>query len=446
MATTTFNAEANFTNIEGTGYKSGVHSQVVDLFPGSSLDSNIWTVTGSSGATVTVSSGVMNISSDGTVLNQWKTGIISNKYTKVTGQSFYFRVRIPTGTAAGPNVTITDSAAPSYDTNDLGTGIYFRTVDNKLYLREDQTFANGGVYSWSLDTWYDVEIKILASTVEVYVDGNLIGTRTISYSNFYLYINSYGGATDEIDTYWVKDSEVDSYTLVNDSGETFHDAGAGKAWDNSTAADTDTGSPTIRYQYADYAADQSWSTAAAVEAGASWNGSWLTLAQLQAASDTEKRYRYLKVQLTQSAVTDTYDSYACDDYTAETTPPGVPTGTKTVIFDTDNYPLIWAEPADADYDHCELRRDIGGTTYYLNSVANIPTWQTSAGTPFKFADGIAVLGGWLQSNYVDEDVVGTPTYYVRSVDEIGNASAWTIFDIQTAGGAQLGAFENGAWR
>jgi len=407
MATTTFNAEANFTNIEGTGYKSGVHSQVVDLFPGSSLDSNIWTVTGSSGATVTVSSGVMNISSDGTVLN-WKTGIISNKYTKVTGQSFYFRVRIPTGTAVGPNVTITDSAAPSFDTNDLGTGIYFRTSDNKLYLREDETFANGGVYSWSLDTWYDVEIKILASTVEVYVD--------------------------------------DSYTLVNDSGETFHDAGAGKAWDNSTAADTDTGSPTIRYQYADYAADQSWSTAAAVEAGASWNGSWLTLAQLQAASDTEKRYRYLKVQLTQSAVTDTYDSYACDDYTAETTPPGVPTGTKTVIFDTDNYPLIWAEPADADYDHCELRRDIGGTTYYLNSVANIPTWQTSAGTPFKFADGIAVLGGWLQSNYVDEDVVGTPTYYVRSVDEIGNASAWTIFDIQTAGGAQLGAFENGAWR
>ena len=434
---TTFNLESNFSNIKGTGYKSGVHGNVVDLFPGSSLDTNIWTVNNPDDITATVSSGVLNLATDGGTTH-WGAGVISGQYSKVTGQSFYFRVRVPTGTAVGPNIVLTSVTNPSFS-NSMGTGVYFRTSDNKLYLREDDEFDVGGTYSWSLDTWYDIEIKVLASTIEVYVDGNLIGTRTISYSTFYIYMAPQGTSTDELDCYWVKDSEVDSEVLINDASALLQDAGSGKAWDNSTAADTDTGSPTIKYQYADYAADQTWATAALVEANASWNGSWLTLAQLQAVSDTGLRYRYLKAQITPSAVTDTYDSYSCDDYTVDVTPPGVPTLTKSKSIGNNNYTMIWTEPVDADFANCELRRSIDESNLYLGNVDGIPTWQSAPTAYFTFADG-DISAGWLQSNYTDEVVVGTNiNYYVRSVDLTGNKSAWVMFVLESGGGGPVRA-------
>jgi hypothetical protein len=215
--------------------------------------------------------------------------------------------------------------------------------------------------------------------------------------------------------------------LIHDASATLQDAGSGLAWDNSTAARTVTGSPTVKFQYADYATDQSFADAAAVEAEASWNGSWLTLAELQAVSGTNCRYRYLKSRITPTTAGDSFDDYSCDTYATDTTPPDVPTTTKFSLFETDNYAMIWVEPDDADFSHCELRRDVDGTTYYLTKNGyGLPEWATS-GTFLTFADADS-FSDLSVSNFIDEDISGDSiSYYVRSVDETGNASAWTLF-------------------
>jgi hypothetical protein len=211
---------------------------------------------------------------------------------------------------------------------------------------------------------------------------------------------------------------------------------------------TATGTPGIKYQYADYAAAQAWATAAEVEAAATWNGSWLTQAELRLIADTDLRYRYLKIQL-MAGSGESFDELSTDAYTVDVTPPDVPASTFFALFETDNFALIWREPLDADFSHCELRRDIDETTEYLDVVVSMPEWTESSANPFEFADGDLTKDSPF-SNYIDEDVTGTDiAYFVRSVDGYGNASAWTPFtigdvDYPVAGNVLLGvAYGNG---
>jgi hypothetical protein len=94
--------------------------------------------------------------------------------------------------------------------------------------------------------------------------------------------------------------------LVHDAGQIPQDSGLGNQWDNSTAAHTLTGSPTVAYNYADYSADQGW-TAAQANANASWSAD-KTLAELQAVADTGLRYRYLRVKVAGDSG-DTFDEF-----------------------------------------------------------------------------------------------------------------------------------------
>jgi hypothetical protein len=95
--------------------------------------------------------------------------------------------------------------------------------------------------------------------------------------------------------------------LIHDASQTYMDAGADETWDNSSASVTTTGSPSITYNYADYASDQSW-TAAQADSNASWSANE-TLAQLRAVPDTELRYRYFRVNISGDAV-DSLDSFS----------------------------------------------------------------------------------------------------------------------------------------
>jgi hypothetical protein len=211
------------------------------------------------------------------------------------------------------------------------------------------------------------------------------------------------------------------------------DAGAGQAFDNSTAVLTATGA-TVNCQYADTGSDPDYASASAADSGASWNGSWLTQAEMRALADTGLRYRKFKMRIVGDSA-DSLDAVAFDDYTVDTTPPGVATTRKVSLFETDNHALIWTEPGDGDFDHCELRRDIGGTTKYLTKVADEAAWTESTANPIAFADGCFADADVPFSGHVDEDVSGAPTYYVRSVDATGNASAWSVFESADTGDA-----------
>jgi hypothetical protein len=108
--------------------------------------------------------------------------------------------------------------------------------------------------------------------------------------------------------------------LVNDDSQTYQDSGDSNQFQNSTLTQATTGSTIARIQYADYPSDQEWATAADVQSGASWNGTWLTEAQMQAESDSSLRFRYMKIWLATDS-DDSYDSLSCDAVTTDLTAP-----------------------------------------------------------------------------------------------------------------------------
>jgi len=224
--------------------------------------------------------------------------------------------------------------------------------------------------------------------------------------------------------------------LIHDAGETYQDSALTQAWDNSTAEANTSFGTTAVYQYADYATDQSFADAAEVEAGATWNGTWLTLAELKIEMDTGNRYRYFKTKIIQVHVDGTFDDFSCDSYDADVTPPNVPTTTKFALFETDNYVMIWVDPDDSDFSHCELRAVIDTVdTFLAKNGLSLPEWQASPSTYWTFAED-DITKDSVVSNWVYEDLVGTDVMlYVRSVDTNGNKSAWEAFTPGSGGDA-----------
>ncbi|MCK9569997.1 discoidin domain-containing protein [Candidatus Pacearchaeota archaeon] len=117
------------------------------------------------------------------------------------------------------------------------------------------------------------------------------------------------------------------YFLIRTAGKMPIDTGAGNTCDNYTAAHTLTGSPTIQYWHEDCVTEQSWTTPAQVEAGATWAGPY-TLTQLKALVNSGKRFRYLKGGITPTAVSDSYDSFSIDVVAVDLLGPTAPTDVK----------------------------------------------------------------------------------------------------------------------
>jgi hypothetical protein len=118
--------------------------------------------------------------------------------------------------------------------------------------------------------------------------------------------------------------------LVHDSGTFTEDAGVASSWKNDTAAQNVTGSPAVVHSVADYVASQGWATKEAVNTGADWDGAY-TIVQLQGLANTGKRYRYHKVRFTPTTTSDLFDSYSCEAYLPDTTPPEAAEGVTSCL-------------------------------------------------------------------------------------------------------------------
>jgi hypothetical protein len=114
------------------------------------------------------------------------------------------------------------------------------------------------------------------------------------------------------------------------------DATASYYHDMSTAAATVTGSPTIEYQYEQRTADPAGADAATANGNITWNGSWLSEAQLQAVADSlTDEHLALKVRMTPSAGTDSFDAFSIDTAAADVTGPSAP-GDAFAYYDNDD--------------------------------------------------------------------------------------------------------------
>ena len=107
------------------------------------------------------------------------------------------------------------------------------------------------------------------------------------------------------------------------------------------------------------------------------------------------------------------------------------TNAKFTVLDVNNFALEWDEPVDAAFDHAHLRRDTGATIEYLNNVGGLAVWETSVATFWKFKEGPGGPGISPESSHVDENVSGSPTYYVRGSGPLQDGtSCWKEITIQ----------------
>jgi len=137
---------------------------------------------------------------------------------------------------------------------------------------------------------------------------------------------------------------------------------------------------------------------------------------------------------TQTFVDALYNSGDGRFWTADVTPPGVPTGASYSEIGSGSsvYGMDWVEPADADFSHCELRKTVGGTDYYLAKVDSLPSWGTSSSPAawWKIAENLTAdeqISGWM-----DDSGDAATAYYVRSKDTSENASIWVAITFQTS--------------
>jgi hypothetical protein len=104
----------------------------------------------------------------------------------------------------------------------------------------------------------------------------------------------------------------------------------------STAAATVTGSPTIEYQYEQRTADPAGADAATADGNITWNGSWLSEAQLQAIADSSTdEHLAIKIRMTPSADTDSFDAFSVDTAAADVAGPSAP-GDAFAYYDNDD--------------------------------------------------------------------------------------------------------------
>lgn len=205
---------------------------------------------------------------------------------------------------------------------------------------------------------------------------------------------------------------------VKASSTLYLDAGNLQSFDWSEWAKTLTSGTTCRARY--YWSDNSGDTPS--------YGSWMSwddfIAQTNTTSD--KRYIWLQLELTNSSGQASLDDVSYSIFALETTPPATPSSTETSTPQGKAYTLVnWTQPADADFDHCELRRTKSGSYEYLANSSGSQAWQASPTTYWKIREGTGGAGISPASSFLDESITSVTAYAVRSVDALNNASAWT---------------------
>jgi hypothetical protein len=205
------------------------------------------------------------------------------------------------------------------------------------------------------------------------------------------------------------------YFTIQDSGELYCAAPSGHYWDPTTFAESITGAASPTYKYASYDSPQT----------PTYTDDWLTLAELQDVG-VLGRYLYLKAMIATTPGV-SFDALSGSSISVDSQPPAVPSDAKYALFETDNYVLVWTEPSDTDFSHCELKRVTDGTTQYLGKVDSLPVWNSDPDEFWQFVDG-DITADCSSTNYIDQDVSGTAiAHYICSVDISGNKSEYELF-------------------
>jgi hypothetical protein len=375
---TTFNATENFTNIDNTNFDSGVIlSDRAYLAYGLEESSGI----------VLNDIGVAGVAGVRDANLSRIDGAIAGRYA-TQGDGTHF-CTIPWNAKYRNNFTwdmwIKIAAADtSSDKGILGgytsaTGrrmfafAYRSNRVNVLYSNDGSTatqFSTAGALT--PDTWYHLRLSygsaagmVLSINGSQSVAGSYIGDLLNLNEEFLIFDLGFTGAlagaladvrfydsvlpaTYTVPTAYYKNTGT---SLVNDSGQLYMDAGLAFDWDNDTFEETTSGTVTVEYQYADYADLQSWATANDVNDNADWSGSWLSIAQLQAIPNTSKRYRYLKIRITNyGSVT----AIEAEKHATDVTPPTGVSGLANIALGTTVFDLITT---------CDNGTDTGGSLF-----------------------------------------------------------------------------------
>jgi hypothetical protein len=469
MATKTFNADNQFTAVSGCTVSSGVQVNA-PLFSNATLDAlsgnliaawklNETTGTRSAlvgpgldgvGAAVGYATGISGNAATGsggaTTFLRTTTDLVAGKAKISVSAWVYFssitnaQVIISEGYSGGARLSIQKDAShkllvlirdntptqkSTTSVNTFSAGQWYHVVvvvdtdadtinawvNNTAWIT-DYAGATGAInsasgYGVSLAAYYTTSAAatLNGSIDEVYVWDTAIATSASYAAVTALYNSGAGTFYDYYGVFTVHDASADDIDLGESTGI-----------DPSTATKTHTADAVITVEWAHN------NTGETPESYDSY--SW---AEFLAADASPDRYHWFRLSLSHLA-TSSFTAFTLDTYSADTTPPAAPTATKYVIFDTDNFALNWDEPADEDFDHCELKRIADATTTYLGNNAGVVAWEASPGTYWQLRDGAGGAGITPHSAFVDETVTAASVaYYVRSVDATGNASAWALF-------------------
>ena len=152
-----------------------------------------------------------------------------------------------------------------------------------------------------------------------------------------------------------------------------------------------------------------------------FNGTELTVAQVQAYPNTDLQTAKYQITLT-GAAGGRLNQISLADQSPDVTPPAGTTGSRA--YPGANWVLGWLANAEADIVTW-LRRDVSGVTYYLANVAGRAEWVSILPANFyTFSrDNLTADSQFLAAEF-DEILVGFEGYRAKDVDLSGNESTW----------------------
>lgn len=337
MSTITLTADNQFTAVSGCAVSGGSVglTDVIDNFNDNSFDTSIWNKVDPA-TNITEQNQRIEIDRSSAVWNV--AGVIRKAaITRAAGTSFRLKFYVPA--VQEPFILIGfNRSATVLDWDDPNSfALAYLAADNGFYVYgSDAGAGTDTTYNGVPGNWYTARVAFKAAGFKVYVqsdDDANYATETLVYESssdtnttWYAYFQQYSGDGYYDDAALVYDTGIAS---VHDAGETYIDAGDGQSLDFSTFSVSSTGSPTLRFRY-DSSADSGHSPS---------YGSWLTLAQLQAESNTDHRYLWLQVEI-DGDPDDTLDEITVDTYSTDASAPTGMTALRGIQDLVSDYQLL----------------------------------------------------------------------------------------------------------
>lgn len=466
MSTLTFTDNANFTAVSNCAVADGSVAQNAKGFNNSTIDAyadnwkQSWKLNETSGTRYNFISGGIDLSTVGSAVG-YTSGINGNCATFDGSANSYLRAA---STWFSGKTAFTVSMWAHLTTV---TACWLFSERNATYIPAGLVVQADGAIRYRINIsgteygattgtglitnsgWHHYVLTYNGASLKLYLDASNISTTTVSGTIYSptspalviggIYTGTYAGApTGKIDSvnFWDTAISADAITAiynagngrfsqyqpavftVNDSGVGYIDAcsgAAGQSLDLSTLTKSHTAGAVVAAEY--YHGNDNNATPSYTS---------YTWAELLALAANNHRYHWLRLTMSSADTAASFDEMAVTTYSVDTTPPTTPSSTETSTPQGKSYTLVnWTQPADADFDHCELRRTKNGSHEYLANSSGSQAWQSSPTTYWKIREGTGGTGISPASSFLDESITSVTAYAVRSVDALGNASAWT---------------------